>query len=172
MGGTDALSRYGIRAHNDAMVNKVSPDMVKEVKRDETTHTSLLFMLADQDIQTSDWEEHSLSALNMSQPPVTPTDVVMATDKDTNLTRLRVYIHTGFPGTKSELQPNIQPYWRVRDMLTEHDGIIYMGDRIVIPEMIRDRVLSSLHSAHQGTTSMRLRAERSRFWPNMAKDIL
>ena len=37
--------------------------------------------------------------------------------------------------------------------------------------MIRGRVHLSLHSAHQVTTSMRLRAERSMFWPNMAKDI-
>merc|ERR1711888_443926 len=95
----------------------------------------------------------------MSHPPVTPTDIVMATDKDANMTKLKFFIHKGFPGTKSELQPSIQPYWRVRDMLTEYDGIIYMGDRIVIPDMIKGRVLSSLHSAHQGTTSMRLRAE-------------
>ena len=56
-------------------------------------------------------------------------------------------------------------------MLTEHGGIVYMGDRTVVPESLRERVLSTLHSAHQGTTSMRLIAEKSMFWPNMAADI-
>ena len=59
LGGTDALSRYGIRAHNDAMVNnityaEVSPDKVEEATKDEATHASLLFLLADLDNQTSD----------------------------------------------------------------------------------------------------------------------
>ena len=172
LGGTDALSRYGIRPHNDAMVNTVDwGENSMEGERNESIHTSLLFLLADKENQASDWEEHSLCTLNTPHPPVTPTDIVMATDKDADMTQLRVLIHKGFPESKSEIQPSIQPYWRVRDMLTEHGCIIYMGDRIVIPDMIRGRVLSSLHSAHQGTTSMRLRAERSMFWPNMAKDI-
>ena len=42
---------------------------------------------------------------------------------------------------------------------------------MVVPESLRERVLSTLHSAHQGTTSMRLRAEKNMFWPNMATDI-
>ena len=63
------------------------------------------------------------------------------------------------------LPPSIQPYWRVRDMLTEH------GVRTVIPESLREQVLSTLHSARQGTTSLRLRSEKSMFWPNMATDI-
>ena len=72
LGGTDALSRYGIRAHNDAMVNnitwaEVTQDKVEEVTRDEVTHTSLLFLLADLDNQTSDWGEHSFFTLNTRQ---------------------------------------------------------------------------------------------------------
>ena len=56
LGGTDALSRYGIRPHNDAMVNSVAwGENSTEEKRDESIHTSLLFMLADKDSQSSDW---------------------------------------------------------------------------------------------------------------------
>ena len=60
---------------------------------------------------------------------------------------------------------------RVKDMLSAFKGVIYMGDRVVVPEKLRDRTLDTLHAAHQGTTSMRLRAERNLFWPNMARDI-
>ena len=56
-------------------------------------------------------------------------------------------------------------------MLTSYEGVIYMGSRIVVPEQIRTRILDTLHSAHQGTTSMRMRAEKTLFWPNMARDI-
>ena len=77
----------------------------------------------------------------------------------------------GFPETKTELQTDVQPYWRVKDMLSEYNGVIYMGDRVVVPVELRDSILETLHAAHQGTTSMRLRAERNLFWPNMARDI-
>ena len=36
---------------------------------------------------TSDWGEHSLFAMNTSLPPIKPTDIVMATDKDISLTK-------------------------------------------------------------------------------------
>ena len=56
-------------------------------------------------------------------------------------------------------------------MLSEYNGVIYMGDRVVVPVELRASILETLHAAHQGTTSMRLRAERNLFWPNMARDI-
>ena len=59
LGGTDALSRYGIRAHNDAMVNNItrvefSPAITEEVRRDEAIDKSLLSLLADLDNNNSD----------------------------------------------------------------------------------------------------------------------
>ena len=76
-------------------------------------------------------------------PPVTASDLVMATDGDKDLAKLRCYIHGGFPETKPQMPASIQPYWRVRDMLTEHGGVVYMADRMVVPESLRERVLST-----------------------------
>ena len=148
LGGTDALSRYGIRNPSD-----------------ETAYRIFNSSLA------TATEERSLAAVVSDLPPVTASDLAMATDGDKDLAKLRCYIHGGFPETKPQMPVSIQPYWRVRDMLTEHGGVVYMGDRTVVPESLRGRVLSTLHSAHQGTTSMRLRAEKNMFWPNMAADI-
>ena len=50
-------------------------------------------------------------------------------------------------------------------MLNVNNGIVYM------PEKLIQRALNTLHSAHQGTTSMRLRAEQSLYWPDMARSI-
>ena len=41
--------------------------------------------------------------------------------------------------------------------------------RAIIPIPLRKRVLAALHSAHQGATSMQLRAERSVFWPSQSQ---
>ena len=40
-----------------------------------------------------------------------------------------------------------------------------------MPAELRASILEMLHAAHQGITSMRLRAERNLFWPNIARDI-
>ena len=71
------------------------------------------------------WSDDTLCTLTGSQPPVT-TDKV--------LTVLKTKIEKGFPMTKAELEPDIQLYWRVKDMLTVYEGVIYMGDRVVVPE--------------------------------------
>ena len=151
LGGTDALSRYGVRGNNDEKVNWIS-------------------QLADKD-SIAPWSEDTLCTMTGSQPPVIQKDILSTTASDKTLTQLRTFILKGFPETKSELPHDLQPYWRTRDMLTEYEGVIYMGDRVVVPEALRSRTLETLHAAHQGTSSMRLRAERNLFWPNMAKDI-
>ena len=87
-------------------------------------------------------------------PPVTASDLVMATNGDKDLAKLRCFIHGGFPETKPQMPPSIQPYWRVRwvrNMLTEHGGIVYKRDRTVVPKSFRDR--------------------KSMFSPNIAADI-
>ena len=51
------------------------------------------------------------------------------------------------------------------------DGVILYKERVVIPPSLRPEVLSALHAAHQGVTSMNLRAETSVFWPGITPDI-
>jgi hypothetical protein len=103
------------------------------------------------------------------KPPITHNKITSMTASDKNLTKLGNYIEKGLPETVAELPPNLQPYWRV--MLTMYEGLVYMGERVVVPEPSRQRMLDTLHAAHQGTAAMRLRAERNLFWPNMSRDI-
>ena len=51
------------------------------------------------------------------------------------------------------------------------DCVVLYNDRIVIPPSLRSEVLRSLHSAHQGTSSMTSRAEASVYWPGITSDI-
>ena len=93
------------------------------------------------------------------------------TTADKTITCLKSYIEQGFPSTRAELPPDLKQYWRAKDMLSVYEGLVYMGERVVVPKPLRSRVLDTLHTGHQGTTSMRLRAERTLFWPNMSRDI-
>ena len=44
-------------------------------------------------------------------------------------------------------------------------------ERILIPPALREEILSALHSAHQGITSMTARANISVFWPGITAHI-
>ena len=94
------------------------------------------------------WSGDTLCSLTGSQPPVTKNEVLSTTSTDKVLTILLTKIENCFPETKTELELEVQPYWRVKDMLSTYKGIIYMGDGVVVPEELRDRTLDTLHEAH------------------------
>ena len=84
---------------------------------------------------------------------------------------LSTWIHEGCTGPASTLPLHIKPFWRLRGNLRCTDGVPMFDERTIVPESLRERVLSILHSAHQGVVSMRLRAEQAVFWPNIARDL-
>ena len=51
------------------------------------------------------------------------------------------------------------------------DGVLCYKNRVVIPAELRQQVLQTLHSAHQGVTGMINRAEQAVFWPGIYQDI-
>jgi len=71
----------------------------------------------------------------------------------------------------SEMLSNISSFWRLREDLYIIDGIIMMGDRVVIPKPIRAEILQSLHATNQGVTAMKDRARCSIYWPGNTKNI-
>ena len=97
-----------MRDNNDEMVNWMS-EIVKNMAEVDSI---------------APWSDDILCSLTDSQPPVTQKDILSTT------TVLRTKIEKGFPETKDELEQDIQPYWRVRDMLTVYEGVIYMGCNI------------------------------------------
>merc|ERR1711997_933912 len=73
--------------------------------------------------------------------------------------------------TIEETKEELADYWRHRHCLSVLDGVIMMGERIVIPPSLRKEVLSHLHGAHQGVSQMTARAQASVFWPGITSDI-
>ena len=73
-------------------------------------------------------------------------------------------IQNGWPDSKSNLAPIVQPYFPVRDTLTTHDGLIMKGEREWIPSELRSQMKAHLHLAHLGYDSMIQRARDTIFW--------
>ena len=63
------------------------------------------------------------------------------------------------------------PYFSYRDELTIQDGIIFRGERIVIPSSLRKSMKEKVHAGHIGINSSLRRARDLIYWPQMFTHI-
>ena len=63
------------------------------------------------------------------------------------------------------------PYQKYVEDLSVVDGVVTFKGRAVVPHSMREEVLKALHRAHQGSTSMSLRASETVWWPGVGADI-
>ena len=59
----------------------------------------------------------------------------------------------------------------MRDRLYSQDGLVYIDKHVVIPSTLQKEILAHLHSANQGVTGMRKRANTTVYWPGMSAAI-
>ena len=152
-----------------------------------------VLMTEEEDGETSDIFNHVASLLGSDIRALTWDMVKLETEKDLDMVDLQRLISTSFPDKKQDMPSNIVQYWPLRHNLTTVDGVILMNEqvlvpkrfrdeliqshidersmRIIIPLSLRDEVLRSLHSAHQGVSGMNERAKTSVFWPGITHDI-
>ena len=139
------------------------------------------FTYSSNDTQTSDFvhddtDEAALysSAMNAitNLQCVTWDKVGTATSGDVEMHRLVETIESGMPDKRTSLPSSIRDYFPLRDQLSTVDGVAIYKDSIIVPPSLRKDILTALHSAHQGVTSMISRAETSVFWPGITSDII
>ena len=101
----------------------------------------------------------------------TMTQIRRATEKDGTSDLLKRTIKKGWPETKADLCPDLHPYFPFREELVVQDGLIFKGERVVVPRAIRLALIERVHDSHIGIQGCLRRARESIYWPNMARDI-
>ena len=112
-----------------------------------------------------------LASMNSAVKSVTWEQVKLTVAKDTEMLELVNWIEGGCLGTKGDLTEAVQEYWGVKDELSVSEGVPLYGERTIVPRGLRQAVLTTLHSAHQGVTGTMLRAGISVYWPRITADI-
>jgi len=126
----------------------------------------------DNGITESGLYTSAVSSINSSTLQCITWDRVRtASAGDEDIFQLVKLIESGMPEKRDALPPLLRHYHPYRDNLSTVDGVVIYKDRIVIPQSLRQDILTALHSAHQGVTSMTSRAETSVFWPGITSDI-
>jgi hypothetical protein len=94
-----------------------------------------------------------------------------ATEADESLQLLRATILQGWPNEKPLCMSQVIPYFDIRDELSVQDGLIFKGERLVIPASMRSDIKKTLHTAHLGVESCLRRAREAVFWPGMNTEM-
>ena len=99
--------------------------------------------------------------------PITWEQIRDEVSKDKVMAMLCSQITDGFPPDRRLMRVELSEYYQHRDHLTQVDGVPLFKNRVVIPPALQPAVLDALHSAHQGTSGMQLRAQSSVWWPGI-----
>ena len=103
---------------------------------------------------------------------VTFDHILTAVRADAQYQDLLHIITIGFPKRCNETEPaHLREFWEVRHHLSVFDGVALLDQRLVIPRSLRSVILNNLHSANQGVTGMRFRANQCVYWPGLDSSI-
>ncbi|XP_041360993.1 uncharacterized protein K02A2.6-like [Gigantopelta aegis] len=90
-----------------------------------------------------------------------------ATSESSICTRISQYIQNGWPCTKTEIINDLKPFFQVKDELSVHDGIIFRGERVIVPDELCAHVWNLAHESHQGIVRTKQRLRDLYWWPKM-----
>lgn len=137
----DTLSRKAIKYHDDSLSEGM----------DAQIHTLLTT------IQVSDYKLK---------------EIIAATAQDTQLMALKLATKTGWPD-KCKQCPLLHPveYWNHQCDISEIDGIMFKGEKIIVPQNLRKDMLDRIHMGHMGMEKCKNRARDLLFCPRMGQEI-
>ena len=100
--------------------------------------------------------------------PVTAAAIQRETARSPILSKVMHFVNQGWPEVVSE---ELQAFKARQTELTVERGCLMWGCRVIVPPNLRAKVLSELHSGHQGMVKMKQLSRMYVWWPNMDKQI-
>lgn len=99
-------------------------------------------------------------------------ELIQATEEDPHLQLLLKTIMHGFPERADELPAELRHYFNFKEELTYLKGLIFKGEKIIVPKTQIPRMLRSIHQGHLGIQSCLRRARQSLYWRGQYDDIV
>ena len=117
-----------------------------------------------------DYQIHAV----ISSAPVSDrkmAEIKAATAQDEQLSALKKVIIAGWSESKKKCSPAVAEFWNHRDEISEADGILLKGEKIIVPHALRAEMLTRIHAGHLGMEKCKQRARDVLFWPGMGQQI-
>ena len=97
--------------------------------------------------------------------------IPQATESDAILRELKTTIRQGWPATKAEVSANLRDYFPFREELYLQNGLVFKGERLVVPVSVKDNMLAKIHRSHISIQGCLRRAREVVHWSGMSKDV-
>lgn len=109
---------------------------------------------------------------HMELPFSNVLDVEREVEIDDTCQKIKFYIRNGWPKHRKLVEKEILPYFKVKDELTIFDTLILKGNQILIPYILRRKILEAVHEGHMGIQRCKSLARKTVYWPNIHSEIM
>ena len=100
--------------------------------------------------------------------PVTSTEIRRAMQRDPTLSKVKLYILSGWP---MEVPKALKTYHSKIAELSVEDGCLLWGGRVIIPPPLREKIKAKLHKEHLGISKMKALARSHVWWSGIDKEL-
>ena len=81
------------------------------------------------------------------------------------------YIIEGWPTRQQDVIQQLQSYHTFKEEMSVIDGLVFKGERIIIPIALQDKALKAIHRSHMGIQKTLDRSKGCFYWSGISKDI-
>ncbi|XP_043190571.1 uncharacterized protein K02A2.6-like [Amphibalanus amphitrite] len=111
-----------------------------------------------------------IASLGVAAAAVTEAEFRAASDADETLRAVRGFVAGQWPRRK-EIDPALAGFYQVREELSQHGQLLFRGERLVVPETLRERVLRNAHEGYQGVVRTKQRLRAQFWWPRLDREV-
>lgn len=124
-------------------------------------------------VRDTDWnDDDDVQIAALVAPAAVPEqELRSAVDADESISLIKGYVAGQWPRRRKDVDPRVAAFYNVRFELSTHGPHVFRGDRLVIPEALRARVLSNAHAGHQGVVRTKQRLRELYWWPGMDREV-
>ena len=73
--------------------------------------------------------------------------------------------------SRADVLLKLQGYFPFREELFIQDGVVFKGERIIVPSTLRQSTIDKVHASHLGVQGCLRRAKKAFYWSGIYKQI-
>lgn len=94
----------------------------------------------------------------------------LKTSEDSTLSKIHEFYYNGWPKAQ-QIPSDCKPYYPLKDSIYVEAGLIFVEDKIIVPQVLRTEMIKLVHKGHIGISKSINKARTLFYWPNLPSDI-